>query len=252
MEELFQRKSSTMSSEYVAKGAMIKANHGTIFIRGIEHLTLMVHHQLLRVMLSRAMMKTDAQPLDMLDVRVIVSSKINLKYLVQKGEFSEELYYLLQGLVLEIPSLNERPEDLLYYFDSEMKYYEEKYNRPLKVTQGGYQKIQELLWRGNTIQVKTFCERLVLSTPKRLLDEVVIQKLYDHLYPHIEVVDGKQRIVIYQSQEAIKLGELLEKHHGNRKEVSKELGISTTTLWRKMKKYGLEANYNYSDDNILS
>ena len=100
-------------------------------------------------------MRTDAQPLDTLDVRIIGSSKINLKHLVEKGEFSEELYYMLQSLVLEIPSLNERPEDLRNCFDKELKIYKEKYNRPLSVTEGAYKKLQELKWTGNGIQLTT-------------------------------------------------------------------------------------------------
>ena len=236
MEELFRREAGDTVSTFGAKGAMIKANHGTLFIKGIEH-------QILRTMLSRAQMRTDAQPLDTLDVRIIGSSKINLKHLVEKGEFSEELYYMLQSLVLEIPSLNERPEDLRNCFDKELKIYKEKYNRPLSVTEGAYKKLQELKWTGNGIQLRSFCERLVLTAKKRMIDEVVLQNLYDELFPHVEESHGEKRILVYRSQETDELEELLERFHGNRKLVAEELGISTTTLWRRMKKYGIEANY---------
>lgn len=243
MEELFQRDAADIVSQFGAKGAMVKAHHGTLFIKGIEHLTLRVQHQILRTMLSRAQMRTDAQPLDTLDVRIIGSSKVNLKHLVQKGEFSEELYYMIQGLILEIPSLNERPEDLKYKFDSEMNRYKEQYKRPLVVTEGGYRKLQELQWDGNMLQLKTFCERLVLTAKKRVVDEVMMQKLYDELYPHVKEQNGERKVIVYKTPEAEKLEELLEEYHGNRKQVAEELGISTTTLWRRMKKYGIEANY---------
>lgn len=243
MEELFQRDATDIVSQFGAKGAMVKAHHGTLFIKGIEHLTLRVQHQILRTMLSRAQMRTDAQPLDTLDVRIIGSSKVNLKHLVQKGEFSEELYYMIQGLTLEIPSLNERPEDLKYKFDSEMNRYKELYKRPLVVTEGGYRKLQELQWDGNMLQLKTFCERLVLTAKKRVVDEVMMQKLYDELYPHVKEQNGERKVIVYKTPEAEKLEELLEEYHGNRKQVAEELGISTTTLWRRMKKYGIEANY---------
>ncbi len=243
MEELFQRDATDIVSQFGAKGAMVKAHHGTLFIKGIEHLTLRVQHQILRTMLSRAQMRTDAQPLDTLDVRIIGSSKVNLKHLVQKGEFSEELYYMIQGLILEIPSLNERPEDLKYKFDSEMNRYKEQYKRPLVVTEGGYRKLQELQWDGNMLQLKTFCERLVLTAKKRVVDEVMMQKLYDELYPHVKEQNGERKVIVYKTPEAEKLEELLEEYHGNRRQVAEELGISTTTLWRRMKKYGIEANY---------
>lgn len=247
MEVLFQRNTHNAEMESGYSGAMLKANHGTLFIKGIEYLTLSAQQQILRTMLSRSMMRTDAQPLDLLDVRIIGSSKINLKYLVERGEFSEELYYLIQGLSLEIPSLNERPEDLRRIFDQEIDDYSDKYNRHLNVTEGGYKKLQELKWNGNMIQIKTYCERLVLSSGKRNIDEVLMQRIYNDLYPNTEYSHGERRMVVYQSPEAVELGCLLEQCHGNRKLAAEKLGISTTTLWRKMKKYGIEANYGRMD-----
>lgn len=241
MEELFRRETADGQG---IKGAMVKANHGTLFIKGAEHLTLRVQHQILRTMLSRAMMRTDAQPLDSIDVRIIASSKVNLKHLVDRGDFSEELYYMIQGLTLDIPSLNQRPEDLRCHFEREVKRYSELYNRHLTITDGGYQRLQDLAWNGNVIQLKSFCERLVLSAKKRSVDEVMIQNLFDTLYPHIGKVKGEEKVIIYKSPEGEELSLLLEKYHGNRSLVAKELGISTTTLWRRMKKYGIEAKYD--------
>ena len=244
MEVLFQRDSH---AEYGYTGAMFKANHGTLFLKGIEYMTQEVQQQILRTMLSRSMMRTDALPLDLLDVRLIVSSGTDLRYLVEKKGFSEELYYQLQGLTLRIPALNERPEDLRSYFEQEINAYSEKYNRHLKITEGGYKKLQELKWTGNLIQVKTYCERLALSADKRNVDEVLMQKVYQELYPNVEWKQGERRVVVYQSEEAVELGKLLEQCHGNRKAVAEKLGISTTTLWRKMKKYGIEANFGNKD-----
>jgi transcriptional regulator of acetoin/glycerol metabolism len=61
------------------------------------------------------------------------------------------------------------------------------------------------------------------------------------LYPYIREADGEDRIVVYKSPEAVELGEVLKKHRGNRSLAAQELGISTTTLWRRMKKYGIES-----------
>lgn len=243
VEILFRRNSSGEESQSGYSGAMLKANHGTLFVKGMEYLSLSAQQQILRTMLSRTVMRTDAQPLNLLDVRIIGSSKMNLKYLVEKGEFSEELYYLIEGLCLKIPSLNERPEDLRQIFEQNMKLYSEKYNRHLHITEGGYKKLQELKWNGNRIQIKTYCERLVLSSDKRNIDEVQMQRIYNELYPVTEWEHGERRMVVYQSPEAVELSKYLAQYHGNRKLVAEKLGISTTTLWRKMKKYGIEANY---------
>lgn len=243
MDELFQRGAVEQDTASGRKGAMVKANHGTLFIKGIEHLTLQVQHQLLRTMVSRSMIRTDSQRIDALDVRIIGSSKVNLKHLVKRGEFNEELYYMLQGLILEIPSLNQRPEDIIYFFDEEMEQCSKRYNKHLKVTEGGYKKLLELPWDGNRIQLSTFCERMVLAAKKRSIDEVLIQKLFWSMYPEVGGEKGEEKILVYQSPEGEALRDLLDKYHGNRNQVAKELGISTTTLWRRMKKYGIEASY---------
>ena len=82
---------------------------------------------------------------------------------------------------------------------------------------------------------------------KHNIDEVTIRNLYDELYPSsLKKADGRERAVIYRSPESIHLAEVLARHGGNRAEAAKELGISTTTLWRRMKKYGIEPKYDGS------
>lgn len=123
-----------------------------------------------RIILDRVLDRTDAMPMEHLDVRIIAAAQKNLRHAMNKGDFRESLYYVLHGLTLEIPSLNRHPEDLRYYID---KYFKE------------------------------FCQKSAL----------------------------------------------LEKYRGNRKLAAQELGISTTTLWRKMNKYGIESKYGTDGDS---
>lgn len=118
-----------------------------------------------------------------------------------------------------------------------------KYNRRLKLTKEAIIRIRNLEWQGNELQLKRFTERLILGAAKRTIDEGTVQKLYDELYPRFEKSNETERLVVYKDPEAIRLREILDKYRGNRSEAAKELGISMTTLWRKMKKYGVEAKY---------
>jgi transcriptional regulator with PAS, ATPase and Fis domain len=217
-----------------------RANHGTIFIKEIEHLTMQAQYQLCRTLASHTFTKTNVQPIRNLDVRVIVFSRENLHHLVKTGKVSEELYYLLSGLTLDIPGLNQRPEDLVYYFDKFVGEYSQKYKKRIVIADTVYAKIRKLSWKGNLIQLKSFCERLVLTAEKRRIDEGRVQNLYAKLYPHIREMEGDEQVVVYKSPEAAEVSAVLEKHRGNRTLAAKELGISTTTLWRRMKKYGIE------------
>ncbi len=226
-----------------SRPAVARADHGTLFLVGIERMTMPVQHRLMRMFAFENIMRTDIQPMEELNVRVIAVSKTNLRCRVAEGDFSERLYYILQGLTLEIPSLNQRQEDLRYYFEKFFREFSKKYNKYLVATQGAYERIRTLSWEGNLLQLNAFCERLVLAADHRSIDEVYIQKTFDSLYPHIRESGGERQVVVYHSPEADRIHELLEKHRGNRAQVAQELGISTPTLWRRMKKYGVEAKY---------
>lgn len=241
--ELLFGEGGRKKDESGSRPAVARADHGTLFLVGIERMTMPVQHRLIRMFAFEDVMRTDIQPMEELNVRVIAVSKANLRYRVAEGDFSERLYYILQGLTLEIPSLNQRQEDLRYYFEKFFREFSKKYNKYLVATQGAYERIRTLSWEGNLLQLYAFCERLVLAADHRSIDEVYIQKTFDSLYPHIREHGGERQVVVYHSPEADRIHELLEKHRGNRAQVAQELGISTTTLWRRMKKYGVEAKY---------
>lgn len=224
-------------------GAMVRANHGTLFINRIEKLSLQAQHQLLRTLLPWTQMHTDARPIDSLDVRIIACAKQNLLPAVENDTFSEELYYHFSGLTLSIPPLESRLEDLKEAFRKRFATYTSRYNRPLQLTGEALRLIPQLRWPGGFSQVDAFCERLVLEAVKRRIDEQVIRELFNQLYPEVRQVQGEQRLVVYDAPQAQQIRDLLEKHRGDRTAVAEELGISKTTLWRHMKKYNVTAKY---------
>ena len=238
MEVLFGKQGE--EENQFTRNALLKAQYGTLFIKEVEKCTYKVQSYLVRMLRSNNMSRTDILLLDTYNVRLIFSTKHNLKGLVEKGEFNEELYYMLRGLVLHIPPARERKEDLQKIFKEQFAKNCKKYNKYLVLTNGAEERIQKLEWRGNWIQIAAFCERLVLSTDRRSVDEVRIQKIYDELYPERDESEEGKKIIVYREKEADEIDRLLEKYHGSRNAVAKELGISTTTLWRKMKKYGIE------------
>ena len=100
-----------------------------------------------------------------------------------------------------------------------------------------------LPWPGNKIQLEHFCEYLVLSAKKKQIDESTINLAYNELFPNIEEINGRETLVVFDTPEAARIREILKKNNGNRASTAKELGISTTTLWRYMKKFNVAPNY---------
>ncbi|NCC75371.1 MAG: hypothetical protein EOM08_02940 [Clostridia bacterium] len=85
---------------------------------------------------------------------------------------------------------------------------------------------------------------MILTASHRTIDEVFIKDLMHQLYPLIQHQEGRETVVVYQSPEAIAITQALENHQGNRELAAAELGISKTTLWRYMKKFGISSKFN--------
>ncbi len=234
---------SEEESGALKKGALEMANYGTLLIRDIENLSPVCQYRLLRLLQYKVFMPNDIEETKILDIRIIVTSHKSLAHYVKKGNFREDLYYLLSSMTLQIPPLRQRKEDVLYMLELSLARFNQAYTKYTSLSQGAKALLSDYSWEGNVLQLERFCERLVLTAKKRVVDEVQASELLCELYPTIRLEHGEEKVIVYQSPEAIKITEILEKHHGNRNLAAKELGISTTTLWRKMKKHGISGSY---------
>ncbi len=225
--------------------ALKKASGGTLFIKDVDRLSPSLQSGLIKLLTADGAVRADAQPLYSPGVRVMASSGVCLQNMVRDGFFHEELFYLLHGLTLQIPPLRRRPADLELYFERYLQECASRLKSALTPEEGALRELCSLDFHGNHIQLKAFCERLALTADGDRVDAAQIRELYEELYPEFPGPEREEpeRIVVYQPPEATELNEVLEKYKGNRGMAAKELGISTTTLWRKMRKYGIEARY---------
>ena len=115
----------------------------------------------------------------------------------------------------------------------------------MEITEEAYQVLEEHPWKGNMIQLEAFCEKIILLAQKKRVDAGFVRTLIYDTYPGVQVINGAERLVIYNNPEAVKIGELMEECKGNRTLVAEKMGISTTTLWRRIKKYGIAQKYGY-------
>lgn len=225
--------------ESIKKGAMALGDLGTVLIEEVENLTLVCQYRLYRAIQYASLIQNDLERSQTLDNRVMVTATKNLSLLVREGAFREDLYYLLNSLVVELPPLRERAEDIEVLIQKYRSDFSKKYSRFLKITEGARKCLINYPWEGNKVQLEAFCERMFLTTQKKTISEDFVQALLDELYPEVKDNKSEEMIVIYKHPEAARIASLLEKCHGSRSAVAKELGISTTTLWRRMKKYGI-------------
>lgn len=230
--------------ESMKKGALAIGDHGTIVISEIEKLSLLCQYRLYRAIRYDSLIQNDLERSQTLDNRIIAITGADLYQYVEQGRFRQDLYYLLNSLTVEIPPLRKRPQDIRAIVEDCRVKFTKRYARFPKIAEDAMEALAGFGWQGNEIQLESFCERLFLTSPKKTITSDYVYFLLDTLYPVKERISEDGTTVIYQHPEAARLTELLEKHQGNRSAVAKELGISTTTLWRRMKKYGVINKYD--------
>ena len=230
--------------ESMKKGALAIGDHGTIVISEIEKLSLLCQYRLYRAIQYDSLIQNDLERSQTLDNRIIAITGADLYQYVGQGRFRQDLYYLLNSLTVEIPPLRKRPQDIRAIVEDCRVRFTKRYARFPKIAEDAMEALAGFGWQGNEIQLESFCERLFLTSPKKTITSDYVYFLLDTLYPVKEKISEDGTTVIYQHPEVARLTELLEKHQGNRSAVAKELGISTTTLWRRMKKYGVINKYD--------
>ena len=162
-------------------GKIEHADHGTLFLDEIESLPLAMQVKLLRVLQERSIQRLGSNHAVPLDVRVIAASKEDLKDFSDQGKFRSDLYYRLNLIVLHIPPLRERREDIPLLFEHFMLNAAARYKRPCPVVPAA--QMQQLMaqdWPGNVRELRNAADRFVLglsasaesAAPVSLADQV--------------------------------------------------------------------------------
>lgn len=221
-------------------GALVKANEGTLVIRGFDKLTLLAQHYLLYVVRKKkfGLSYVENENMQGVDTRIIACTSKRLKDYVLDGRLKKELFYMLNAFCITLPGANERRLDLEIQLDKYYKRYLEKYSRYHVLTPEAKERILGFPWDNNNIQLESFCERMILTSDKRKLSVEYVQYLLDALYnliPNSEMEVAEEPVVEHKKRQEIQ--DTLLKYNGNRMMTARALGISTSTLWRYIKKY---------------
>lgn len=227
------------------KGAVVQAKGGSLLLEEVQCLTRANQYRLCQLVRYKNRLGKDGMKYPGADVRVMVTTDVSLSKLAEAGAIREDLYYLFSGLMVRIPPLRERKEDLERKLMESFRGCCEYYSKFHVMTHGARKLLLDYSWEGNLFQVESFCERLILTANKRNINEDFAEQILKDLYPRPlemgrEEVRGEFASEKPVPEEAVKITETLLRFGGNREETAKSLGISKATLWRKRKKYHLE------------
>lgn len=222
-------------------GMFESANDGTLLLEDVEYLSKDAQRRLLHYLQTGTAVPCGTYSPQSLNVRVIATTGCDLVGRMEQGLFSVSLFYAINVCNLKVPPLRERKEDLDPLIDQAIGTLEHRYGRYLSLTQDAKHELMSYAWPGNLPQLKAFCERLLLMSPHRSVNGSYVRHLLMEAYPVVLNLPVPQKQEL-DSPEAALLVRLIAQYGGDRERVAHELGISKTTLWRRIKKLGLDKN----------
>ena len=225
------------------EGKFLAADEGTIFLDEVANASPAFQVKLLRVLEDRQFEPVGSNKTKTVDTRIIIASNRNLTEEVKQGRFREDLYYRINVVTIDLPPLCERVGDVRLLAEHFLRIYCAQHNKEkLGITDEALEYLERYPWPGNVRELENVIERAALLSKDKFIgpddlpdsikqDQSQQQKTYKP--PSLkEALAEPERNLIRQAVEA---------NHWNRQETAKALQINRTTLFKKMKHYGLYA-----------
>ncbi len=219
------------------------ADNGTIFLDEVAEMPAQMQLQLLRVLQEGTFERVGESRTRNVDVRVIAATNININDALKEGLLREDLYYRLSVIPIHIPPLRERMDDVVPLVAHFLTKFSCIYKKEIKeIDDGALDILLRYNWPGNIRELENVIEYAFVRTNNTNIIES--SKLPEAIRNFNGIAFGLREKYSFTDEggEPAKLIALLEKHQWNRTLVAKELRIGRTTLWRKLKKHGLDKN----------
>ncbi len=224
------------------EGKFLAADGGTIFLDEVANASPALQIKLLRVLEDRQFEPVGSNKTCVVDTRITLASNRNLTEEVKQGRFREDLYYRINVVTIELPPLRERVGDIPLLAKHFLWIYCAKHNKQkLGITDEAMECLERFSWPGNVRELENLMERAVLLSKDKFigiedLPDSVKQDQDKHQMRCSPIglkearAEPEKRLIL----------QILDAHNWNRQETAKALQINRTTLYKKMKRYGLD------------
>ncbi|GJQ61702.1 MAG: hypothetical protein SCALA702_07550 [Melioribacteraceae bacterium] len=217
------------------------ADKGTLFLDEVAEMPLQMQIQLLRVLQEGTFERIGESKTRKVDVRVIAATNIDIDKALKNGTFREDLYYRLNVIPIHVPPLRERVEDIPLLIEHFLAKFSIIYKKHItELDDETMEKMLAYYWGGNVRELENVLEFMFVRTsagqkltaeklPRQICDckEIVTRKA--ETQPEYDVLPEKRELI-----------RILEEVHWNKSKAAELIGVGRTTLWRKLKKYGLD------------
>lgn len=238
--ELFgHKKGSFTDAKEDRAGRFEQAHKGTLFLDEIGNLPLPLQAKLLAVLQNRQVTRVGAnRPVD-INIRLISATNMPIHDMVYDNGFRQDLLYRINTIEIQLPPLRERIEDIPVLADHFISFYSKKYNKDIrKASEPLIKRMMKYHWPGNIRELQHSIERAVIMSSHNVLqpEDLFLQKMSqpDHKEESVSLehlnIEDVERILIRKA---------LQKHNGHITRAADELGLTRSSLYRRLEKYGL-------------
>jgi transcriptional regulator with PAS, ATPase and Fis domain len=236
--ELFgHRRGAFTGASSNKKGLFEHAHLGTVFLDEVAEMPLSMQAKLLRFLQTGEIRPVGGEATRYVDVRLITATNKELEKEVAEGRFREDLYYRIAVIPVHMPALRDRPEDIPVLARNFLRRFSAKLGLEINsIDDDALKLLSEYVWPGNVRELENMIERgvalcqghclKVCDFPERLREQ--------------DSVEERKSVQSLQALERAHILKTLDKVGWNRKRAAELLQISTTTLWRRLKEFGID------------
>jgi two-component system response regulator HydG len=239
-------------------GLLAAADGGTVFLDEIADLPLSLQARLLRALQEKQVRPIGGTQSTPISVRVLAATNRDLAAMVQNGRFRKDLFYRLNVVNIRIPPLRDRKGDILLLAENALERLRSESAVPFTLTHDAIRHLTEYDWPGNVRELEHALEHACALSSGPVLRTVDFPAPIQASFPvtNTSPDDGRDTVSQPYSQEVISIAELekqailrtIDQLNGDKLTAARLLGIGKTTLYRKLKEYGLETRNGSSPD----
>lgn len=235
--ELFGHEKGAFTDAYKEKpGRFEIASNGTLFLDEIGNLPLPLQSKFLTVIERREVVRVGANRPTPVDVRLICATNSDVYDSVHNGHFRQDLLYRINTVEINLPPLRDRGDDIQLLSNHFLKTYIKKYRKSIRgITSAAFKKLMHYSWPGNVRELQHAIERAVImtETPSLEPEDFILTP------PRMKSTDlGFDSYNLDEIEKQV-IEKVMRQNQGNISQAAQELGLTRTSLYRRMEKYGL-------------
>ena len=240
--ELFGHERGAFTGAANAHRGLVEAsNGGTLFLDEITETTLAFQVKLLRVIQEQQVRRVGSNKYTPVDLRILAASNRDIPQLLKQGQFREDLYYRLAVVRIDLPSLDERRDDIPLLVKHFLKRFNEKNSLSVTIQPAAVSLLQQMPWPGNVRELENTVNRLAIFAPTGEITSADVeaeqQRAPQSEGTPVPVVATPDRLLELERQHIL---QILKQTGGNRSEAARRLGIERKTLYRKALRLGID------------